>query len=116
MRKTRRLLLLALVLSAVAVGLVYRDQLARQAKSAPAKPQPLAQDLQSASKDWVYYKGDGDRPVIEVRAREMEQVSGDSGLVRLKGVDLRLYSKNGKTYDHVESAAAEFDQKAASLY
>ncbi len=116
MRKTRRILLLALVLSAAAVAVVYRDQRARQAREAPAPPAALAQNIEAASKDWVYYKGDGDRPVLEVRAREMEQVAGTSPVLRLKQVDLRLYKKDGKKYDHVQSASAEFSQADASLY
>src|ERR1700750_1803524 len=110
MRKTRRILLLALVLSAAAVALVYRDQRARQVRDAPAQPTALPQNIETASKDWVYYKGDGDRPVLEIRAREMEQVSGTSPVIRLKQVDLRLYKKDGKKYDHVRSASAEFNQ------
>ena len=116
MRKTRRFLLLVLVLAAAGVALVYTRQRARLELEAPARPAPIAQDLQSVSKDWVYYKGDGDRPVFEARAKEMEQVAGSAVVMRLKGVDLRLYKKDGKRYDHVESATAQFDQAAGSLF
>jgi lipopolysaccharide export system protein LptA len=116
MRKTRRLLLAALVVAAAGVAYIYRQQSAQQALNAPQAPPPLTGQTQSVSKDWVYYKGDGDRPVFEVRAKEMEQVTGSATAVRLRGVDLRLYKKDGQRFDHVESAAAEFDQAAGSLF
>jgi lipopolysaccharide export system protein LptA len=110
------LFLLAILAVAAAVGIAFRVQRAQQAGRAPALPKPLARNIQAASKDWVYFKGDGERPIIEIRARDMERVEQPAAKMALKDVELKLYHKDGREFDHVKSASAEFDEAAGSLF
>jgi hypothetical protein len=103
MRRTRHLFLLAILAVAAAVGIAFRVQREQQAARAPVLPQPLARNLQAASKDWVYFKGDGDRPIVEIRARDMKRVDKPVGRMALTQVELKLYHKDGREYDHVKT-------------
>lgn len=116
MRRTRRLFLLAIVVIVGAVGASYYVQKGLQSRSTPPAPPRLNRGVQAASRDWVYYKGDGDRPVVEIRARDMERVDEPTAHVRLRGVQLKLYHKDGKEYDFVKSEAAEFNETDGVLY
>lgn len=116
MRRTRRLFLLAIVVIVGAVGASYYVQKGLQSRTTPPPPARLNPGVQAASRDWVYYKGDGDRPVVEVRARDMERVEEPAAHVKLRGVQLKLYHKDGKEYDFVKSEAAEFSETDGVLY
>lgn len=116
MRRTRRLFLLAIVVIVGAVGASYYVQKGLQSRTTPPAPARLNRGVQAASRDWVYYKGDGDRPVVEVRARDMERVDEPAAKILLKGVQLKLYHKDGKEYDWVTSEAAEFNEADGVLY
>jgi lipopolysaccharide export system protein LptA len=108
--------LLAILAVAAAVGIAFKIQREQQAGRAPVLPKPLARNLQAASKDWVYFKGEGDHPIVEIRARDMERIEEPAAKVSLRQVELKLYHKDGREYDHVKSDTAEFDEAAGALF
>jgi lipopolysaccharide export system protein LptA len=115
MRKTRVALLLLLVLAiAVVIGGYQRSQ-KRNRMLAPAKPPPLPSELHSVAKNWSWSRSSEDRSVVEVRAGDFRQIK-DSSRLELEGVELKIFSKTGETYDFVRCRKAEFDQPAEKLY
>lgn len=115
MRRTRRLLLLAIVLIVGGVWGTYYLQKTRQARQAPPPPETLPVNVNAEGKDWVYTQHDGRRPVVEVRARKMRQVAEPSQL-ELEQVELRIFDPDGKKYNQVRSTYASFDTDAGILY
>ena len=116
MRRFRHLFLLALLLGLAAVVAVYRAQHTAQATRQPVLPPSLPQDVQASSRDWVYFKDNGGVPVVEVRARDMARIEKPQPRIQLNGVQLKLFHKDGKTYDLVKSASAIFDEAGSSLF
>ena len=116
MRRTRVLFLLAIVLILGAVGSSYYIQKKAQFRQRPTLPEKLPQFVNTAQKDWVYFKGDGNRPIVEVRAREMQRIEEGTPRVELKQVVLKLYHKEGKEYDQVKSASAVFAENEGVLF
>jgi len=114
MRRTRRFFLLAVVVVAGAVAAKYYLQREQQIAAAPAAPKALPLNTQAAGKDWVYAHTVDNRPVVEIRARDMRQVQNPDQ-TRLDHVELKLFHKQGKEYDLVKSAAAVFDQASGAL-
>ncbi|NUN03508.1 MAG: LPS export ABC transporter periplasmic protein LptC, partial [Bryobacteraceae bacterium] len=115
MWRARQLILLAILVIVIAVGAVYYLQKAVLARRAPPRPAPIASNLNASAEDWVWSKTEDGRPVVEVRARTFEQVR-EPAVFNLEGVELRLYEKDGKTYDLVKSARAQFDQSQNVLF
>ena len=116
MRRTRRIFLLAILLILGAVASVYIRQKALEVRSRPTPPPPLKTDISATSTDWVWYKNEGGRPMVEARAREMERTEQPAPRLLLKGVKLKLYHKDGTTYDFVRCERAEFDEPNARMY
>ncbi len=112
-RRTRLLLLVLLAVVVGAVGVAYRRQRASLLSQAPPKPSLLPVDTSAAASSWVWSKADGDRTRVEVRAHSFRQVDRE---VELEGVQLKLYSRDGKSYDLVRSAGARFHQDQGTLY
>ena len=106
MRRTRRVLLLAIVLILSGVGGSYYIQKNRLAALAPKPPKPLPDNVQASNLDWCHYMGEGDNPKAEICAREMEVADGPSSKVRLRHVELKLFHKGGQVFDRVRSASA----------
>lgn len=115
MRRTRWILVASLLILVVAVAGIYRAQKEAQAKGAPAKPRPLADNVNASSQDWRWSKIDGDRTIVEVRARNFEQKS-DPPRVDLEKVELKLFHKDGKAFDLVKSDHAELRMEESTLY
>ncbi len=115
MRRTRRLLLLVLVILVVAVGFSYWASRRLQKASAPERPKSLPPQVSAAAGDWRWAYHDGDRPVVEVRARDFRQVREPSRF-ELDQVELRLYHKDGKVFDQVRAARADFDLERKALH
>ncbi|MCL4852353.1 MAG: LPS export ABC transporter periplasmic protein LptC [Bryobacteraceae bacterium] len=115
MWRARQLILLAILVIVLAVVAVYYLQKAVLARRAPQRPTPIASNLNASAEDWVWSKTEDGRPVVEVRARTFEQVR-EPAVFNLEGVELRLYEKDGKTYDLVKSARAQFDQSQNVLF
>ena len=52
---------------------------------------------------------------MRIRARDFRQ-NADGSRIDLKGVELNMFSADGKTFDRVRSEDAAFDQKSEILY
>jgi lipopolysaccharide export system protein LptA len=115
LRSTRLLLLLAIVLILGAVGATYYRQRAALSKQAPPPPVALPLGTAATASSWVYTKHDGQRLVAEVLAKSFRQLNEPSRL-ELEQVELRLIKPDGKRYDWVRSAKAQFDQVHDTLY
>ncbi|MEZ5351740.1 MAG: LptA/OstA family protein [Bryobacteraceae bacterium] len=116
MRRKRRLLLLAIVLISGGVGSVYLKQRASLRLLPAPKMEPIREGLQASSEDWVYRKDDGNCPVVEVRAKEVESAEGGSPQTHLTGVQLLIFHNCGAAYDHVKSAEADFNPSDGILF
>jgi lipopolysaccharide export system protein LptA len=114
MRSARILLLAAIVGILAAVATVYRQQRLAQQTDAPPKPAPLPPGVEGRASDWHWTKTDRGRPVVDIRARDFQQINGGSK-VELHGVRLRLYHQDGAVYDYVESAHAVFSPEQQQL-
>jgi lipopolysaccharide export system protein LptA len=117
MRGTRWLLLVAI--AAIVAGVAYKYRLAKRAieASSPEKPAPLSTELNATAQDWELSESDQQtgRKKFEIRAKGMQTVA-DSSRVDLTGVTMKIYAKDGKTFDLVTSAAANFDTNTRNLY
>jgi lipopolysaccharide export system protein LptA len=107
MRGTRWLLLVAILAILCGVGLTYRAQKRALREHAPAKPANLPDELNSAAQKWVYSETTATYTKIEAAADDFREAR-DSSRVDLKGVTMKIHSKNGRTYNLVRSAAASF--------
>ena len=117
MRGMRWLLLVAI--AAILGGVVYQYRAQKQllAGNVPATPDPLSAELSASSQHWHYRDTDlkTGRLKSDLDAESMQQVKDDSR-VELKNVTMKIYGKDGKTYDLVKSAAATFNTAEKSLY
>ena len=105
MRGTRWLLLVAIVAILSGLGITYRAQKHALRAQSPPQPEALAANLNSKAQNFSYSRTNSDHTTLEVTADDMKEAK-DSSRVDFKVVTLKLYSKNGETYDLVKSAAA----------
>ena len=115
MRRTGWLILAAILGIVVFVGATYFKRKETLAKDAPAAPTPLETGIDGRANDWVYTQSDGTLPRVTVRAKSFRQVKAPS-VMELNGVELQLFHKDGRHFDLVKSAQAQFDLAAKSLY
>jgi lipopolysaccharide export system protein LptA len=115
MRGARWLLLLAMVAIVGTVGLTYRAQKRILRDQAPAKPKALPPELNFSAENYHLRKSGKDGTLVEIWAKDFKQVK-DSSRVELTGVELRLFLKQGDTYDLIKSAAATFFAAEDRLY
>jgi lipopolysaccharide export system protein LptA len=109
MRRTRRLILILIVLILGGVGYVYNVRKTTQARNAPSKPASLPEGVGSrANQGWTHSDVRNGIPTYEVKA-ENYRLSADGTRAELGGVTLRLFTKDGKNFDEVKSAKADFD-------
>ena len=117
MRGMRWLLLVAI--AAILGGVVYQYRAQRRllAGNAPAAPAPLSTGLSASAEHWHYRDTDlkSGRVRSDIDAESFQQVK-DASRVELKNVTMKVYGKDGKTYDLVKSAAASFNTAEKSLY
>jgi lipopolysaccharide export system protein LptA len=110
---------LLVAIAAIVAGVAYKYQATKLAlqRQAPEKPAPLSSDLNATAQDWAVSESDQQtgRKKFEIRAKNMESLA-DSSRVNLKGVTMKIYAKDGQTFDLVTSAAATFDTNTRSLY
>jgi lipopolysaccharide export system protein LptA len=111
--------LLLVAIAAILGGVVYqyRAQKRLLARDTPVAPTPLSTDLKSSSEHWHYRDTDLKTGSIksDIDAESMQQVK-DASRVDLKSVAMKIYGKDGRTYDLVKSAAATFNTGEKSLY
>src|ERR1041385_8787889 len=115
MRRARWLLPVAIAVIGYLVVNTYINRKKTLAANAPAPVKPLDKDIEGRANDWVWVKSDGDRPVVEVRAKNFRQIKEPS-IMELDGLELHLYHKDAKEYDLVRSPKAQFDIPGKSLY
>jgi lipopolysaccharide export system protein LptA len=117
MRGMRWLLLVAI--AAILGGVVYQYRAKKKllARDTPVSPAPLAAGLSASSLHWQYRDTDlkTGRKKSDIDAESMQQVK-DASRVDLKNVTMKIYGKDGKTFDLVKSSAAAFHTKEKSLY
>ncbi len=117
MRGMRWLLLVAIAAILGGVVYQYRAQKRLLARDTPVTPALLSADLSASSQHWQYRDKDlkTGRIKSDIDAESMQQVK-DASRVDLKNVTMKIYGKDGKTYDLVKSAAATFTTAGKSLY
>src|SRR5664279_4963417 len=117
MRGMRWLLLVAIAAILGGVVYQYRAQKKLLARNLPVVPAPLSSDLSATSQHWQYRETDvkTGRVKSDIDAEGMQQVK-DASRVDLQNVTMKIYAKDGKTYDLVKSAAAAFNTAEKSLY
>jgi lipopolysaccharide export system protein LptA len=115
MRGTRWLLLVAIVAILSGLGLTYRAQKQALRASSPPRPEALAANLNSKAQNFYYSRTNSDHTTLEVSADDLKEAK-DSSRVDLKVVTLKLYSKNGETYDLVKSAEATLFKEEHRFY
>jgi lipopolysaccharide export system protein LptA len=115
MRRTRWLLLVAIVAILGGVGVSYHLQRSSLLRGAPSRPAQLPLDLTALSEDWEWTKTENGRPLVNIRAKSVQQ-GRDSGRTDLGGVQLRIFHKDGKSYDLVKSATAWLSQSERRLH
>src|SRR6476620_498660 len=98
MRRTRLLLLLAILVIMSAVAGTYYFRRTIQEGMTPPPPPALPLNVNAEGKDWTYRQDDGNRAVVEVRAKKMTQVQEPSKF-ELEGVELRIFDAEGQKYN-----------------
>ncbi len=115
MRGARWLLLVAMAVIIGAVGLTYRAQKRILRDQAPSPPAALPLELNSSAVNWHWRETNQNRSTVEIWAKDFKQVK-DSSRVDLTQVELRLYKKDGDSFDLIKSAAAAFFAGEHRLY
>src|ERR1700722_9322124 len=115
MRLGRWLLAVAIFVISIAIGDIYVKRRDFLATAAPAPPKPLEKGLEGRADKWSYTQTDGGRPRAHITADSMRQIQEPS-VVELEGVELQIFHQDGKKFDLVKSAKAQFDIGAKSLY
>src|SRR5690242_1519640 len=113
MRRVGPLIVILIVFIIGGVGATYYARLKQQNSSAPPKPKSLSPGITTSAQDWTYTQTKDQKPIVSVRAKDMEEVNGK---YQLTGVELHLFHKEGNEYDQVKSAKAEFDLNQGVLY
>lgn len=114
-RRARPLFLLAILGISGYLAYTYRLRMEEQRRNAPPVPKALPLDLNATASDWHWEKSTGDGPAVSVRARNFRQIKEPSQF-ELEKVELKIYRKDGKTFDHILSDRAVFDVAEKFLY
>jgi lipopolysaccharide export system protein LptA len=87
--------------------------LKEQNASNPAKPRALPDGITSTSQDWTYTEKNGDKAVVFVRAKDIQEINNKT---ELNGVELHIFKKESTDYDLVKSDKASFDVNQKLLF
>jgi|GEM_PF-266712 len=115
LRSTRGLLLLAIVLIVGAVGTTWFRQRQKMASQAPQTPKTLPLNTEAVASGWVWRKDSATHGIVEVRAKRFRQVRSPD-LVEIEDVEVLVFKEEGKTYDRVRCATAQFDEVKGTLH
>jgi lipopolysaccharide export system protein LptA len=117
MRGTRWLLLVAIAAILGGVGYRYRVQKEILRREKPPAPAPLPGEINAKSEHWQVVEKDHTTGRLRyiIDAEEFQQTASDSR-VDLKKIAMKLYAKDGDTYNLVKSAAATFNPNERTLY
>jgi lipopolysaccharide export system protein LptA len=108
MRRTRRLILIVLVLIISAVGISYTLQKGSQERNTLPKPASLPANVSARANNWSHSETRDGRPVFDIHASDFKQTA-DGSKLELVGVMLKLYDPGGATFDQVRSAKGDYD-------
>lgn len=109
-----RWLILALILGIIVfVGDTYSRH--RKDIEALVAPPGLDLGLDALSNSWCDHEHDGAKLTFEICAKNFKQVK-DPAHMELEGVSLKLYHKEDKEFDLIETDKAEFDPNTKNLY
>lgn len=115
MRHARWLVLFLIAIILTGLSLVYVVQKSAQARTTPPSPAKLPTSVSARANDWTWEKTQDGRPLVRVWARDMNQTAtGDQ--IELEHVELHLFHKDGKTFDRVRSAKADFNLPNGHLF
>jgi lipopolysaccharide export system protein LptA len=114
MRRTRRIILVLIVLILAGVAISWRARKSLQSRQSPSKPISLPESVSARAEDWCWDEARQGKPVVRVCAKDMKNTS--EGKIELTGVDLQLFHPDATTYDQVRSAKADFDLAAGVLF
>ena len=115
MRRAGWLVLVVIAAILGAAGYIYNVQKAAQARNAPKPPTKLPDAVSAKATDWFWEKTGSNGPIVRVWAKDMT-TNADATQLEMDHVTLHLFHKDGKTYDRVMSAKAQFDQPNARLF
>jgi lipopolysaccharide export system protein LptA len=117
MRRTRWLLLAAILAIVFWVSAAYVRSKANFEANAPAAPSPMDPRFDAQSQTWHVSKWDKATglPVWKMRAKEARELKNPP-VTELEGVELELYNKQADQYDLVKCEKAQFDANAKTLY
>ncbi len=115
MRRLRWLFPVAILVILGGLASTYFVRVERGHKESPTAPKPLDAGVETKATSWHFTKSEGTRPVIEVFAKDFKQVR-EPAVMELEGVELHIFHKNGKEFDKVNCAKAQFSDKEGFLY
>jgi lipopolysaccharide export system protein LptA len=115
MRRARPLLLVLLMAVLGVVGGSYYLRIKAGMES--ARPVPAAPDrgVVASANDWQRIEWDAHGKRLEIHTKDFRQ-RDNPPRTELTGVELRVRSKDGKGFDRITSAKAEFDDTTGILY
>ena len=115
MRSLRWLLLVVIAVIAAGVFQAYRlERLAGKDKQRPAPPMMSLGDKATA-KDFEWGQSANGHPAIEIKAEDYK-LTADGKIAHLIGIELRIFQKDGKSYDSVRTDKADFAIDDKKLY
>jgi lipopolysaccharide export system protein LptA len=115
MRRTRWLLLLAILAIVGGIGVTYRTQRQVLQKQAPAKPPMLPTEISGVREEFKLTRTEAGQNKWEITAAKVRQEK-DSTQTHLEQVTLKIYNKTADKYGLVKSANAEFEQNAKRMF
>lgn len=115
MKRTRWLLLVAILAIVVAVSSSYLSQKEILKRQAPSRPKSLPDNISAAASKWVWSERVSGNASVEIRASSFEQIK-EPPRFELHGVELRIYDKHNAKFDLVKSANATFNPGDGTLY
>ncbi len=115
MRRTRWLLLLAILAILGGIEFTYRAQRRVLQKQAPAKPPMLPTEISGLRNEFKLTRTEAGQNKWEITAAKVRQEK-DSTQTHLEQVTLKIYNKTGDKYGLVNSANADFEQNAKRLF
>lgn len=115
-RRARWLLPVAILAIAGFTLRTYLDAKRQQKLAQPKAQTPLADNVAAKfDQGWTYKVMDGDRVKVLLRAQSIEMVKEPSNY-HLKGVEIRLYKKEGDKYNLITTPEASFDTASGMMY
>jgi len=115
MRRIGPLILVVILILGGMVTAAWMSRVKHQHKAAPAVPRMLPPNTSSTAEEWVYRQSNANGTSVEVHTKDYRQIA-NSDSMELTGMELHLFSKDGTTYDKVNSEKALFDTHAGLLY